>query len=63
MMVPEETRIGSFINKNHLRKHFFNEQFSLLLTSYGTDAEFDSGSVYLKRLEPLPVDNNNQAVR
>lgn len=52
--MPENTPIGSIVKKYSLKKHFFTEQFSLLLTGHSNE-EFDNSKVYIKRLEALPA--------
>ncbi|TNV74413.1 hypothetical protein FGO68_gene247 [Halteria grandinella] len=54
LLVPEDTPVGSLVKKNSLRKNFFSEQFSLLLTNH-CDEDFETSKVYIKRLEALPT--------
>lgn len=46
--------MGSMVKKNSLRKNFFSEQFSIVLTGH-SDEDFDTSKVYIKRLEALPT--------
>jgi hypothetical protein len=50
-MIHEETSLGSFISKAHLKKSFFNQDLSLLVTSL-SDEDFAKAPIYLKRSEP-----------
>ena len=37
-MISEDTSISSFIDKNYLKQKYFNEEFSLLITSIDEEA-------------------------
>ena len=48
-MVNEEQTLNAFIIKQHLKKTFLNEEFSLLLTSLG-DEQVSQAHVYVKKI-------------
>ncbi len=48
-MIHEETTLNSFIAKSHLKKTFFNEQLSLLLTNMSDEA-LQNSELYMKRV-------------
>jgi hypothetical protein len=49
-MIHEETTLGSFVTKAHLKKTFFNEGLSLLLTEL-TDEKLGEARLYIKKVE------------
>jgi hypothetical protein len=48
-MITEEQTFNYFVTKQHLKKHFINEAFSLLLSSL-TDQQVAEAHVYIKKV-------------
>ena len=55
-MIHEETTLGSFISAKHLKKTFFSQEVSLLLSSL-TDEALSQAPLYIKRCETLVKSN------
>jgi len=55
-MVHEETTLGSFISGKHLKKTFFSQELSLLLSSLSDEA-LSQAPLYIKRCETLGKSN------
>jgi hypothetical protein len=51
-MIHEETTLGSFISTKHLKKTFFTQEVSLLLSSLSDEA-LSQAPLYIKRCETL----------
>jgi hypothetical protein len=51
-MIHEETTLGSFISTKHLKKTFFSQELSLLLSSLSDDS-LTRAPLYIKRCETL----------
>ena len=51
-MIHEETTLGSFISNKHLKKTFFSQELSLLLSSLSDEA-LNQAPVYIKRCETM----------
>ena len=49
-MIHEETTLGSFISNKHLKKTFFSQELSLLLSSLSDDA-LSQAPLYIKRID------------
>ncbi len=48
-MILEEHQLSSFLSRPHLKKTFYNEQFSLLLSEL-TDSQVAEAHVYIKKI-------------
>jgi len=55
-MVHEETTLGSFISGKHLKKTFFSQELSLLLSSLSDEA-LTQAPLYIKHCETLVKSN------
>ncbi len=53
-MIHEETSLGSFISNKHLKKTFFSQELSLLLSSLSDDA-LSQAPLYIKRIDTAAV--------